>query len=296
MVVVQSYNRQGNCPEFSRDCFFSNDTTQIESKMSTPSKLPSTLANAEFNAFAEAISPEPLGDRKPEVGELLYCPASNIIFCYKAQSGGVKTGTVIFNMDKDLGRAEVESAYRLKSVSQRDYHPVSRAVFDEMMWPKSLQEAAPNLFGAIVASDITVEQLKRKVSNEIRRSPSTRSSLIEDLLVMCAKRHIGNEGRMGLDAVMCEVPADAKARISEVEQAAQKEWQSLVAAVEIKLSSPKTQKPQNLLEGVSDESNSSNLKNAATGEPDQVRPPYKNSDTVELSPSACTVVTRAGAK
>ena len=68
--------------------------------MPTPSKLPSTLANAEFNAFAEAISPEPLGDRKPEVGELLYCPASNNIFRFEGQSGGVKTGTVIFNMNK----------------------------------------------------------------------------------------------------------------------------------------------------------------------------------------------------
>ena len=115
-----------------------------------------------------------------------------------------------------------------------------------MMRPKSLQEAAPNLFGAIVASDIRVKQLKAKVTKEVLRSPSTRSSLIEDLLVMCAKRHFGNEGRMGLDAVMCEVPADAKARISKVEQAAQKEWQSLVAAVEIKLRSSKTHSPMPL--------------------------------------------------
>lgn len=210
--------------------------------MSTPKKLPILLAHAEYNAYATAISPIPLGDRKPSVGEWLWCPESNNIFSFTGESedGSKSTGTIIYNMDRNSkARTEIGSEYRSESIPRSDYHPVSRAVFTKK-WPKSPKDAVPALFEAIVASDITVAKLSKTVTKEVRRSPSNRSSLIEDLIVMCAKRHIGNEHRLGLDAVMCEVPAGAKAMIEKIYEPALEEWKSLIEVVEIMLNQSKS--------------------------------------------------------
>ena len=98
----------------------------------------------------------------------------------------------------------------------------------------SLRDAVPTLFAAILDSGMTVSQLKGKASKEAMSkiaTPHNKAEYVEGVLLMCAKRHINNDSRFGLDAIKAVVIKAAQDNLDSNESAALAEWHALVKFV-----------------------------------------------------------------
>ncbi len=95
----------------------------------------------------------------------------------------------------------------------------------------SFPELFPTLFAA--TGKLTKEQLRVKANKEFQLAPSpNKQNLSVALLFTAVKRHIGNDGREGLQALQTLINSEGKDVLDKDEIVAQKEWVSLVSIFE----------------------------------------------------------------
>jgi hypothetical protein len=91
---------------------------------------------------------------------------------------------------------------------------------------KGAEGVVPTLLSAVGC--MTSQQLKDRSNKEFSAGATTKSELARSLLLTAAKRHIGNESRVGMQALEILVTVDAKAALEAAGAAAAEEWTLLV--------------------------------------------------------------------
>jgi hypothetical protein len=206
--------------------------------------------------LSNLIMPSPVLGVKMAKGDWYYCPDSENVFEFKETKGGYKDGTVIFDLDLDpkstaeehthlLGeRASPGDQFHNRKTKQEDMHPVSQEKFmkqlvtelgcilsDKGVSPlkKTFKETFPNLTGAIRASDMTCESMRKKANKEFTPTKkASREDLIQAVLVTAAKRHTYNADRLGLDAVNLLLNSVANDNVAANQKGCEAEWEEMI--------------------------------------------------------------------